>query len=149
METVKLDARCGHLLTGPPAADGSTSSSGSDLSWVVAKGLEGGELVQSHQVATVTVGVAEHERSGRVEASSIIRARRLSSVSEVASLDGSNDLGSSPEVQNMRGRESSLQGQDLLVVSCSRVALSSEACDGSTLIGHHVTAISVVDEVAP
>jgi len=126
-----LDAWCGDFLTGPPAAYGSTGSSGSNLSWVVAKGLKGGKLVQSHQVATVTVGVAEHKWSGRVEASSIIRARRLSSLSEVGSLDGSNDLGSS------------------LVVSCSCVARSPEASDSSTLIGHHVTSVRVVDEVAP
>ena len=144
-----LDAWCGDLLTGSPTANGSTGRLGSDLSWVVAEGLEGGELVQSHQVATVTVGVAEHEWSRLVEASSIIRARGLSSLSEVGSLDGSNDLGSSPEVQNMRGREGCLQGQVLLVVSCGGVARSPETSDGSALIGHHVATVRVVDEVAP
>ena len=61
--------------------------------------MEGGKLVQPHEVATISVGVAEHEWSGLVEASSIIRARGLSSLSEVGSLDNSNDLSSSPEVQ--------------------------------------------------
>jgi len=126
-----LDAWCGDLLTGSPAANGSTGRLGSDLSWVVAERLEGGELVQSHQVATVTVGVAEHKWSRLVEASAIIRARGLSSLSEVGSLDGSDDLGSS------------------LVVSCGGVARSPETSHGSTLTGHDVTTVRVVDEVAP
>ena len=94
-----LDARCGHLLAGPPAPDGTTGGSRSDFSRVVAAGEEGGELVQSHQVAPVSVGVAEHEGSSPI--ASLIRAGGLAaSLGQVGFLDGSSDhLGSSPEVE--------------------------------------------------
>ena len=40
-------------------------------------------------------------------------------------------------------------GKDLLVVSSSDVPGSPQTGEVSTLVGHHVAAISVVDEIAP
>ncbi len=49
----------------------------------------------------------------------------------------------------MRRETVSPLDQDLLVVSCRDVPRSPEPSHVSTLVGHHVAAVSVVDEVAP
>ena len=97
-----LDARCGHLLAGPSAPDRTTGGSRGDFSLIVAAGEEGGELVQPHQIAPISVGVAEHERSSPT--ASLIRARGLAaSLGQVGFLDGSSDhLSSSPGMENRR-----------------------------------------------
>ena len=94
-----LDARGCHLLTRPPASDRTTWGSRGDFSLIEAAGEESGELVQSHQIAPISVRVAEHKRGSPI--ASLIRARGLSpSLGQVGFLDGSRDhLSGSPGVE--------------------------------------------------